>query len=267
MIDKSIAVIVNGCIRPHDCNKRPDVNVCLDDFTEYKQVILQINTLLSDFKTVHIYYHTWNPFPETNIRRHEYSYKQDTFIEEVKRIPNVYSMLFEEQYTTEQLDSLGARHTQSVVNSNYDCKVARTSIYNCFKAFNSLCNAIKTSGNHYDYIVRTRNDLLIEFTDFKTVISKADENYLCVPPNCWCVPRHEWYSPHIRSINDHWVFGKTDALMSGICFSTFEEFTQVVGNSYNAEEITKTYFRKSNCPLYITPVKSYMILHEHRKLI
>ena len=185
MIEKSVAVIINGCIRPHACNNTPDLKICLEDFTEYKQAIIQINTLLKDFKTVHIYYHTWNPFPETNIHRHEYSYKKDKFIEEINQIPNVYNMIFEEQYTTEELDTLGAYHTQSVVRSNYNCKVARTSIYNCFKAFNSLCNSVKKSGNHYDYILRTRNDLLVEFADFKTVVSKADENYLCLPPNCW----------------------------------------------------------------------------------
>ena len=66
MINKSIAVIINGCLRDVS-----NLNI-LEDFTLYKKVIEETKNNLKDFETVHIYYHTWDTFQETDVLLKKY---------------------------------------------------------------------------------------------------------------------------------------------------------------------------------------------------
>ena len=263
MPDKSVAVIINGCVRPLRIS---EINRYLEDFTEYKRVIEHINILLKDFQTVHIYYHTWDPMPATNIPNAEYAYNKDKLIRELSDLSNIKQLIFEEPYTSSYLDSINAKYVKSIIQQNFIHKASRTSIYSVFKAYSTLSNTVIASGIHYDYILRMRNDVLIDFSDFQTVLTKADEHYLCLPPNCWSVPKDKWYSETNR-INDHWLFGLSNYVIPAICYSSLDEFTEIVGASHDAEELTGTYIHRVGRPLYIIPVSSYLLLNEYRKFI
>jgi hypothetical protein len=254
MRENSVAVIVNGCMR-----EITDKTEKLINFTDYKRVLENVNRLLSDFKTVHIYFHTWNPFVNTDISLNIYSYDKDLLIKELSTIPNIHKLIFEDQFTSDELDSKNAKYTQFLVK-HMQCKSNRTSMYNCFKAYNTLCHEVKMSGINYDYILRTRNDLIFEFNDFNTLVSKAEEDYLCIPPNTWCPLDPQF-------INDHWVFAKTDYLMKGLCYSSLEEFNEVVAQSWNQEQLTYKHLLKANRPIFTAGVSSYHILHHNRKFV
>ena len=255
MKDKSVAVIVNGCIR--DLMNAP---ITLEDFSEYKRIISSINALLQDFKTVHIYYHTWNPCPATNVSVHEYAYNKEKFIEEFQSLPNIHTLLFENQYTAESLDALQAPYTQQAIANNYQYKQTRTAIYNCFLAFHQLCTAVKSSGIAYDYILRMRNDLLIDFANFSEIVENADNDMLCMPPNTWC-----FLNPNYT--NDHWLFGKAGHILTAFSDRSFDELKTIVASSWNQEEATNTHYRKTNCKLFTAPVTSYVIIHYNRKFV
>ena len=254
MKESSVAIIMNGCMR----HLYPETQEKLTDFTGYKKVIENINKLLIDFKTVHIYFHTWNPFINTDISIHNYSYDKDLLIKELSTLPNVYSIIIEDQVTEINLDNINANYTEFLRN-NMQYKSNRTSIYNCFKSYNTLCDYVKKSGNNYDYILRTRNDLILEFNDFNNILVKAMENHICVPPNLWCPVNPEF-------INDHWVFARSEYVIKGLCYSSFEEFNRLVYQSWNQEHLTYKHLIKANCPIYIADVLSYNILHLNRKL-
>jgi hypothetical protein len=204
--------------------------------------------------------------PATNIPNAEYAYNKDKLIRELSDLSNIKQLIFEEPYTSSYLDSIDAKYSQSIIKHHYKYKSARTSIYSMFKSYKTLCNTVIASGIHYDYILRMRNDVLIDFSDFQKVLVKADEHYLCLPPNCWSVPKHNWYS-ETHHVNDHWLFGLSNYVISAICYSSLDEFTEIVGASYNGEELTGTYIHKVGRPLYIIPISSYLLLNEYRKFI
>jgi hypothetical protein len=168
-------------------------------------------------------------------------------------------VIFEDQYTAEELDSLNAPYTQ-FLRHNMQYKQNRTSIYSCFRAFKILCNEVLQSEAQYDYILRSRNDLLVEFENFQDIIKHADNNYLCMPPNCWCFAQSDY-------TNDHWLFGLTNNVIAGLSYSSFDEFKDIVKNSWNQEQITNKHMKRAGLPFYTAPIKSYLLQHMNRKLI
>jgi hypothetical protein len=255
MIYKSVAVILNGCIR--DLSGKDNEQVT--DFSGYIRCIEHINELLKDFQHVDIFFHTWNPFQETNVSVLHFDYDKEKLVSELHQVKNVRKIIFENQYTAEELDSLNATYTQ-FVQKNMQYKQNRTSTYSCFRAFKTLCNDVLQSERKYDYILRSRNDLLVDFENFQEILNYADKNYLCMPPNCWCFAESDY-------TNDHWLFGLTTNVFAALSYSTFDDFKEVVKNSWNQEHVTNKHMKRALCSFYTAPVKSYVILHLNRKLI
>ena len=235
MINKSIAVIINGCLRDVS-----NLNI-LEDFTLYKKVIEETKNNLKDFETVHIYYHTWDTFQETDVLLKKYAYNKEKFINEFSSI--TYKLIIEDQYTQDELKYCTL--SKSDVSYKYDCRY----MFNCFKSFNTLCYNINKSNNKYDYILRTRNDLIVKFEDFKEIINKSDEDYVCIPPIFWC--------PHYKEyINDHWVFGKSKLILMIFNQYSLDDLKMIVKDSWNWEEVFKKHIHN---PIYIAPVSYYKV--------
>jgi hypothetical protein len=232
MINKSIAVIINGCLRDESNN-------ILEDFTLYKKVIEEIKSDLKDFETVHIYYHTWNTFQKTDVLSKKYAYNKEKFINEFESI--TYKLIIEDQYTQDELR--GYTLSKSDLSYKYDCRY----MFNCFKSYKTLCYNIKKSNNTYDYILRTRNDLIVKFEDFKEIINKSDNDYICIPPIFWCPPEY---------INDHWVFGKSELIHMMFNQYSLDDLKMIVKNSWNWEEVFKKHIHN---PIYIAPVSYYKV--------
>jgi hypothetical protein len=255
MFNKSVAVILNGCIRNLD---NVDCSDILENFSGYQKVIDEIKYLLKDFQVVHIYYHTWNSFDTTNIKLGTFAYNKEKFYSDINLI--VYKLILEDQYTQDQLDEMQVPITKQFQNISNPPKANRTSIYNCFKAYKSLCDNVKNSGIHYDYILRSRNDLVVEFMNFKDIIQKSDENYICIP-----VRNIDKENEPIFT-NDHFAFGKAEIMLTAFSYSSFDEFKLIVNTAWNQEEINFTYLSKC-APIFRATVSSYNILHGNRKLL
>jgi hypothetical protein len=242
---KSVVVIVNGCIR--------------DSIENYVMVIKNINTYLHMFD-VSIYIHTWEPFPITNKSIHQYNYNKEEYIKLMKSLPNVNSIIFEQQKTDEELNILGIPYNKLTLSGGEKAsKECRNSIFNCFTAFKSLLEKIKSTNTEYDYLLRVRNDLIININDFNPIIEHANNNELCIPPNYWCGEPYK---------NDHWVFGKYNILKYILTYNSIQEYIDKTRISWNQEELTHLFLLQNNNILYIfNNVSKYLILHGYRKFV
>lgn len=241
----SVAVLLNGCIR--------------ESFDIYGKVIENINTYLKDFETIDIYFHTWSPFDTTNIDRLEFSFNQTDLVEYLSKQKNIHKIIVEKQTTKEDLDKLDFPFNQFLVKVGY-IYPTRTSIFACFSAFKTLANAVVASAKNYDYVLRTRNDLLIEIPNFSNIIASANLNKLCIPKVAFC----DLNDP--RFINDHWIFGKTINTLKAIDYKDMDFFKQTVQSSWNQEEITKKIYKTAECEFYFFDVSSYFLYAGKRKL-
>ena len=242
---KSIAVIVNGCIR--------------DSMENYSNVIHNINLYLYMYD-VSIYIHTWEPFPQTNISIHQYYYNKEEYIKIMKSLPNVKEIIFEQQKTDEELNILKIPHNKLTLSGGEKAsKECRNAIFNCFTAFKSLLDFIKNNNIEYDYLLRVRNDLIININDFNPIIEHADNNELCIPPNYWCGEPYK---------NDHWVFGKYNILKDILTYDDIEHYINYSKDSWNQEELTFKFLSKNNNLIYIfNNISKYLILHEYRNFV
>lgn len=238
---KSVVVIVNGCIR--------------DSISKYADVIYNINSYLYIFN-IDIYIHTWEPFPNTNKKIHQYNYNKEEFINEMQKIPNVKKILFEKQKTDEELNLLNIPYnklTLSAPNASYEC---RNAIFNCFTAYKSLLEKIKSTNIKYDYLLKVRNDLLIGIDSFDNIIEHANNNELCIPPNYWCDTKY---------YNDHWIFAKYSIIKDILTYNSIQEYIDKTRISWNQEELSHLFLSKNKNSIYIfNNINKYIILYGNR---
>jgi hypothetical protein len=242
---KSVVVIVNGCIR--------------DSVENYATVIYNINSYLNMFD-VSIYIHTWEPFPITNKSIHQYNYNKEEYIKIMKSLPNVKDIIFEQQQIDEELNILRIPYNKLTLSGGEKAnKESRIAIFNCFTAFKSLLDFIKNNNIQYDYLLRVRNDLIVDINNFNHIIEHADNNELCIPPNYWCGEPYK---------NDHWVFGKYNILKDILTYDNIEHYINFSKDSWNQEDLTFKFLLRNNNLIYIfNNISNYLILHEYRKFI
>jgi len=239
---KSVVVIVNGCIR--------------DTIENYTIIIHNINSYLNIFD-VSIYIHTWEPFSITNKSIHQYNYNKEEYIKIMKSLPNVKDIIFEQQKTDEELNILGVPYNKLTLSGGENAsKECRNSIFNCFTAFKTVLDFLKINNLEYDYLLRVRNDLIVNINDFNPIIEHADNNELCIPPNYWCGEPYK---------NDHWVFGKYNILKDILTYKSIEEYINKATISWNQEELTHLFLLQNNNSIYIfNNINRYFILSGNR---
>lgn len=171
--------------------------------------------------------------------------------------------LFNEEYfkfilkskspTKEYLDEIGFPFTQQIKNVP-EWHSVRFGHYAQFYHNFKILQFLNDNSLNYDILVKSRTDVVFE-TDFNFDFS-IDKCY---------IPEIYWASKGV-GINDHFICGDFSYLKESLHIENFEEFFEIVENTWNPETILQKLLLSNNSNIMEFKCSSYLLLPD-RKLL
>jgi hypothetical protein len=178
-----------------------------------------------------------------------FTWKTDDNVEDLVR-PHVFKLIAEEPSpTSEDLDWLQIPYTQQLVRSP-EHNICRISHYSTMYGLNYLFNEITKSGIEYEYALRMRNDIEIEFGDITKWFDAVENN-----PKAYVTPPMKWCPV---GINDHVGLGNFHSVKNMWAYDD-THIKNVLSQCWNFEVYVQQRLITTDLENIIMPVNKYIV--------